>query len=100
MELWLKDKISIRKTLVALDDPMYSDFEDMHEKGIINMVSVKSTGCEMFAKMAMEFASDMIHDLYRVVGAGLRACLSVNMVLTKCYLPKGIVKAGKKIMSK
>ena len=28
------------------------------------MVSVKSTGCEMFAKMAMEFASNMIHDPY------------------------------------
>ena len=63
LELWLRQNFD-HKTLVALDDPMYSDFEDMHEKGIINMVSVKSTGCEMFAKMAMEYAGNMIQDLY------------------------------------
>ena len=63
LELWLRQNFD-HKTLVAFDDPMYSAFEDMHEKGIIKRVSVKSTGCEMFANMAMEYASDMIRDLY------------------------------------
>ena len=63
LELWLRQNFD-HKTLVALDDPMYPAFEDMHEKGIIDMVSVESTGCEMFANMAMEFASGMIQDEY------------------------------------
>ena len=63
LEAWLRQTFD-HKTLVATDDPEYSYYEEMHQKGIINMVSVDSTGCEMFAKMAMEFSSDLIVKLY------------------------------------
>ena len=63
LEAWLRQTFD-HKTLVATDDPEYSYYEKMHQKGIINMVSVDSTGCEMFAKMAMEFSSDLIVKLY------------------------------------
>ena len=63
LESWLRQTFD-HKTLVATDDPEYSNYEKMHQKGIIDMVSVDSTGCEMFAKMAMEFSSDLIVKLY------------------------------------
>ena len=63
LEVWLRQTFD-HKTLVATDDPEYSYYEEMHQKGIIDMVSVDSTGCEMFAKMAMEFSSDLIVKLY------------------------------------
>ena len=48
LEAWLRQTFD-HKTLVATDDPEYSYYEEMHQKGIIDMVSVDSTGCEMFA---------------------------------------------------
>ena len=63
LEAWLRQTFD-HKTLVATDDPEYSYYVEMHQKGIIDMVSVDSTGCEMFAKMAMEFSSDLIVKLY------------------------------------
>ena len=32
----------------------------MHQNGIIDMVIVEGTGCEMFAKIAMEYAKELI----------------------------------------
>lgn len=60
---WLKRNFD-HKTLVAIDDPMYEIFEEMDEKQVISMVPVESTGCEMFAKMAMQYANDLIGRLY------------------------------------
>ncbi len=60
IEDWLRLKFD-HKTLVASDDPMYSFFIEMNEKGIIDMVTVEDTGCEMFAKIAMEHAKEFIH---------------------------------------
>ncbi len=61
LEDWLKLNFD-HKTLVASDDPMYSIFVEMNEKGIIDMVTVEDTGCEMFAKIAMEHAKEFIHN--------------------------------------
>lgn len=63
IENWLKQNFD-HKTLVAIDDPMYKIFEEMNEKQVISMVPVESTGCEMFAKMAMQYANDLIGRLY------------------------------------
>lgn len=63
LEDWLKQNFD-HKTLVAIDDPMYKIFEEMNEKQVISMVPVESTGCEMFAKMAMQYANDLIGRLY------------------------------------
>jgi len=49
---------------VALDDPMLSLFKEMHEKEVIDMVTVEATGCEMFAKIAMHYASELIQKNY------------------------------------
>ena len=63
LETWLRLNFD-HKTLVAFDDPKFSAFEEMHETEVIDMVSVEATGCEMFAKMAMEYASDLIEKIY------------------------------------
>ena len=63
LESWLRTKFD-HKTLVAIDDPMFSAFETMHENQTIDMVPVEGTGCEMFAKMAMEYASELIKKIY------------------------------------
>ena len=63
LETWLRLNFD-HKTLVALDDPMFSVFEEMNEREAIDMVTVEATGCEMFAKMAMEYASDLIEIIY------------------------------------
>ena len=62
LEAWLRLNFD-HKTLVASDDPMYSYFEGMHEKGIIDMVTVEGTGCEMFAKIAMDYANEFIQKI-------------------------------------
>ena len=59
LESWLRLNFD-HKTLVASDDPNYSFFEEMDENGIIDMVTVEGTGCEMFAKIAMEYAKELI----------------------------------------
>jgi 6-pyruvoyltetrahydropterin/6-carboxytetrahydropterin synthase len=50
------------KTLVAKDDPAYSCFEDLHRKGIIQMVDVPATGCEAFARLIFECADLWLRD--------------------------------------
>ncbi len=63
LEAWLRLNFD-HKTLVAFDDPLLSFFEEMHENEAIDMVSVQATGCEMFAKMAMDYSSDLIQKIY------------------------------------
>ena len=63
LETWLRLNFD-HKTLVALDDPMFSVFEEIHESEVIDMVTVEATGCEMFARMAMEYSSGLIQKIY------------------------------------
>ena len=63
LETWLRLNFD-HKTLVALDDPMFSVFEKMHESEAIDMVTVDATGCEMFAQMAMEYSTELIQKIY------------------------------------
>lgn len=63
LETWLRLNFD-HKTLVALDDPMFSVFEEIHESEVIDMVTVEATGCEMFARMAMEYSSELIQKIY------------------------------------
>ena len=62
LEAWLRLNFD-HKTLVASDDPAYSLFQEMHENGIIDMITVQGTGCEMFAKIAMEHAKQLIEEI-------------------------------------
>ena len=63
LEIWLRSNFD-HKTLVASDDPKFSEFELLNNNDIIDMVVVESTGAEMFAKMAMEYSSKMIQEKY------------------------------------
>ncbi len=63
LESWLRNNFD-HKTLVASDDPMFSEFEMLTDRGIIDMIVVESTGAEMFAKMAMDYSSKLIADKY------------------------------------
>ena len=62
LESWLRSNFD-HKTLVASDDPLYSFFEEMHENGIIDMVTVEDTGCEIFAKLAMQRSKQIIENI-------------------------------------
>lgn len=50
------------KTLVAEDDPNIDWFVEAHRRGIIDMVKVPSTGCEMTAKMVFEVTDQWLKD--------------------------------------
>ena len=63
LEIWLRNNFD-HKTLVASDDPHFSEFELLNNSDIIDMVVVESTGAEMFAKMAMEYSSNLIQKKY------------------------------------
>ena len=43
---------------------MCSVYEEIHESEVIDMVTVEATGCEMFARMAMEYSSELIEKIY------------------------------------
>lgn len=63
LEQWLR-KTFDHKTLVANDDPRFGLFKEMNEQGLIDMVVVGGTGCEMFASLAFDFASELISERY------------------------------------
>jgi len=63
LEQWLRDNFD-HTTAVAYTDPHYGMFTEMSEKGLIDMVPVAATGCEMFALMAFDFATDLIAKKY------------------------------------
>ena len=63
LETWLRENFD-HKTLVAFDDPNFSIFEEMHESEVIDIVTVEATGCEMFAKMAMEYSTELIQKIF------------------------------------
>ncbi len=53
IKLWLENTFD-HKTLVAHDDPEMESFLALKRAGIIDMVTVKHTGCEAFAQMIYE----------------------------------------------
>ena len=63
LETWLRNNFD-HKTLVAEDDPMLPLFQSLQESNTIDMVIVKGTGTEMFAKMAMDYSRNLIEELY------------------------------------
>lgn len=50
------------KTLVASDDPLFKDFQAMHDLGMIDMVQVEATGCEKLAEMLGDIADGWLRD--------------------------------------
>lgn len=50
------------KTLVAQDDPLLPQFEQLDNIGMIDMVVVPATGCEAFAKMIYHSAEIWLKD--------------------------------------
>ena len=63
LEKWLKDNFD-HTTLVAKDDPLFGLYVEMREAKMIQMVVVEKTGCEHFASMAFDAASDIIAKIY------------------------------------
>lgn len=50
------------KTLVAFDDPELAWFQEAHKRGVIDMVIVPATGCEMFAALIFETTEQWLSD--------------------------------------
>lgn len=58
----LKDKLDEwfdHTLLVALDDPEFKTFEELHKKGLARMVAVEHTGCEALAKFLFEYIDEI-----------------------------------------
>lgn len=58
---WLENTFD-HKTLVAEDDPEFESFQGLHRKGLIQMVTVPATSCEMFANLVGEAAMIWLKD--------------------------------------
>lgn len=58
---WLEDLLD-HKTLVAEDDPELMTFKQLHEKGLIQMVAVPSTGCEATARIIFDYTEGWLKD--------------------------------------
>lgn len=58
---WLEDTFD-HKTLVAEDDPELGSFQALHQKGLIQLRIVPSTGCEAFARMIFEYLESWVMD--------------------------------------
>lgn len=57
---WIKEYLVStfdHRTLVAHDDPHFTTLLDLHEKRIIDIVTVRDTGCEAFAEMIYDHVS-------------------------------------------
>lgn len=50
------------KTLVAQDDPQLNTFLQAHQVGVADVVVVPATGCEAFARMVYDVASQWLKD--------------------------------------
>lgn len=51
------------KTVVAEDDPKRKELEALRELGLADVVIVKAVGCEMFAKLAADLATEELKAL-------------------------------------
>jgi len=45
--------------LVALDDPDFETFEELHRKGLCKLVAVERTGCEGLAKFLYDYIDEI-----------------------------------------
>lgn len=52
LRVWLKQTFD-HKLVVARDDPAVEHFEDLHELGLADVVTVPATGCEAFASLVL-----------------------------------------------
>lgn len=59
---WLSETFD-HKTLVALDDPEYVNFQIMASQGLIDMIAVERTGCEGFASMIRDKVEGLLEEL-------------------------------------
>ena len=59
VKAWLEQTFD-HKTLVALDDPLFEKFQEMHNAGLIELVPVYRTGCEAFATMVFEYVENWL----------------------------------------
>lgn len=59
---WLCDTFD-HKTLVAIDDPEFVNFQMMHSSGLIDMIAVERTGCEAFAAMIRDKVEGLLEEL-------------------------------------
>lgn len=58
---WLQDTFD-HKTLVATDDPYIYEYLRLNNLGVLDMVEVKGTGCEAFAKKAYDFVNGWLEE--------------------------------------
>ena len=58
---WLKHMFD-HTTVVASDDPELSRFEEMDEKGLIQLRVIDDVGCEKFAQYVFEFLNKKIKE--------------------------------------
>lgn len=58
---WLEDLLD-HKTLVASDDPELGTFQELAQKGLIQLREVPSTGCEALARMIWEYGEQWLQD--------------------------------------
>lgn len=59
----LRDQLKVmfdHKLLVAKDDPAIWEMQELHRKGLAEIVVVDSVGCEAFARLAWELAYEAI----------------------------------------
>lgn len=59
------------KTLVAADDPHLDWYQEAHQRGIIDMLTVEAMGVEAFAKLVFNMASKHIASQYPRVRVAL-----------------------------
>ena len=58
---WFKHMFD-HTTVVASDDPELSRFEEMDEKGLIQLRVIDDVGCEKFAEYVFEFLNEKIKE--------------------------------------
>lgn len=55
LKAWLKETFD-HKTIVASNDPQLSWFWEAHRRGIVDLLEIPALSCELFAKMAFDYA--------------------------------------------
>lgn len=58
---WLEEMFD-HTTIVAMDDPYASMFEELEQKGVANIKWVKATGCEAFSLMIFEWLENWLRE--------------------------------------
>ena len=63
IESWLRGTFD-HTTVIAEDDPHLGLFQQLDETGVIDLRVLPGVGCELFAQLAFDFASDYINSAY------------------------------------